>query len=863
MKKILFIIAFFAAFTANAQQVAWGPGTWLWSNGTPGITATNTTAKVVVDTVTWRWYEWTGGSSWTFQGWKIQNTSGCVAPAYTPGKHQSYVVWNGCDSLYGYRDGAWRHLNKGGTGGGGGSGTVTQFNFTDGNGFDGTVTNATTTPTLSLATTVSGIIYGNSGALTAVTVGSGLDFTAGTLSAIDQSATNEIQTLSYSTPTVSLSNGGGSVNLSDLNETVSAGTGITVNNVGQNYEVVNSAPDQTVTITGANGTYPSFALPLTAVSEGYGIDIAGTTTRTITVDTSQVATPYDISQATQTVSAGTGISVNQVGQDYTVTNTGDLSATNEIQQIQTAGTADVNLQITGGGGSGIETTLTNVLIPSNGSSGEVLTKGSGTNYSWAAPADGSATNELNTAFTVTAGNLRITDAGGNLDVPVTDIAPVQAVAAGTGISISGTTTRTVTNTAPDQTVSITGAGINAVTGTYPNFTVTATEVDGSATNELQTVSTGTNTLTLSDGGGTVTVDTDPTNDLTTSSTAGGDLSGTFSNLQIVADAVGQTEIAAGAVGSSELASTTVTAGTYTNATVTFDADGRATSASSGNDGFNDVFQVSGGNLEITDGGGTLTVPVSTIAADQSTTNELQTLSFTSPNLSISSGNSVDLTGVPGTVSTNSTLTGTGSSGSPLGIAQQGATTGQVIKWSGTAWLPEDESEIGTGTDPMWGTDSRVISTPLNTVKVYMGEDPDGSITGYSDPFGVFVVEVAGSADDDYSKMRFAMQEGSISASIFNPTTDALVGSTILTPLSVNQNSAISLNTSVGSGDVIIGAASVSNQRATVSSRLRLQLSYTPTGTADTNGFVGDVVWDDDYWYVKTSAGWKRAALSTF
>lgn len=35
-------------------------------------------------------------------------------------------------------------------GGGAGSGTVTDFIFTDGNGFDGTVTNSTTTPTLSL-----------------------------------------------------------------------------------------------------------------------------------------------------------------------------------------------------------------------------------------------------------------------------------------------------------------------------------------------------------------------------------------------------------------------------------------------------------------------------------------------------------------------------------------------------------------------------------------------------------------------------------------------------------------------------------------------------------------------------------------
>jgi len=63
---------------------------------------------------------------------------------------------------------------------------------------------------------------------------------------------------------------------------------------------------------------------------------------------------------------------------------------------------------------------------------------------------------------------------------------------------------TLANSAPDQTVSITGAGINAVTGTYPNFTITGTEVDGSVTNEAQSLTvTGTTSgkITLSTAGG--------------------------------------------------------------------------------------------------------------------------------------------------------------------------------------------------------------------------------------------------------------------------------------------------------------------------------------------------------------------------
>ncbi|EMR75363.1 hemagglutinin-like protein [Thermoplasmatales archaeon SCGC AB-540-F20] len=39
--------------------------------------------------------------------------------------------------------------------------------------------------------------------------------------------------------------------------------------------------------------------------------------------------------------------------------------------------------------------------------------------------------------------------------------------------------------------------------------------------------------------------------------------------------------------------------------------------------------------------------------------------------------------------------------------------------------------------------------------------------------------------------------------------------------------------------------------------------FTPTGTSDSNGNVGDTAWDDNYYYVKTPDGWKRAALETW
>lgn len=54
----------------------------------------------------------------------------------------------------------------------------------------------------------------------------------------------------------------------------------------------------------------------------------------------------------------------------------------------------------------------------------------------------------------------------------------------------------------------------------------------------------------------------------------------------------------------------------------------------------------------------------------------------------------------------------------------------------------------------------------------------------------------------------------------------------------------------------------SNHNVQVPGRLNVA-RHTPTGSADSQGAVGDITSDDSFIYVKTSAGWKRAALSTF
>lgn len=297
-----------------------------------------------------------------------------------------------------------------------------------------------------------GILFAEDGCIDALTVGSPLTFTGGVLDITSGD-------LTAASSKVTVTGGTGAV----------LGAGATVDVVPGN--ILLSTLGGTLNLSQIN----QGGATLNQVMQWNGTTWApATATATTDLTFSGASSPVTLNSSTGTDvthTAGTGISLTGTSSNMTITNT----------------LPDVTVSLTGAGINAVTGTYPNFTITGTEVDGSVSNEGSLT--------VGAGTSTTSIINSNTSGSTGVT------------------ITAGSGLTISETgNVITLANSAPDQTVSITGAGINAVTGTYPNFTITGTEVDGSVTNEAQTLSTSGTTsgiLTLSTaggaGGGTATI----------------------------------------------------------------------------------------------------------------------------------------------------------------------------------------------------------------------------------------------------------------------------------------------------------------------------------------------------------------------
>ncbi|MCB0520698.1 MAG: tail fiber domain-containing protein [Lewinellaceae bacterium] len=278
-----------------------------------------------------------------------------------------------------------------------------------------------------------------------------------------------------------------------------------------------------------------------------------------------------------TYGAGPGISIN----GDTISNEGDLSSTNEIQQLEING---------------------NTLILSNGG-GSVNLPGD---------ADSNPQNEIQ-QLQLTGNTLFLTNGGGMVTLPSTP-----TYTPGNGISINN--------------------GVITNTG----------DADANPSNEIQQLQLNGSTLTLSNGGGSVNIppdaDSNPSNEIQTLSLAG--------NVLSLSQNGGSVTLASGT--DSQTLSVSGNQLSISNGnTVALPQDGDGSST-------NEIQSLNlvGNTLSLSNGGGAVNLPTApsysvgsgisiannTISntGDLSNTNELQTLTVTNNQLSISNGNTVNL-----------------------------------------------------------------------------------------------------------------------------------------------------------------------------------------------------------------------------
>ena len=314
--------------------------------------------------------------------------------------------------------------------------------------------------------------------------------------------------------------------------TLSASTGITVGLTGSGgngiFTITNSAPDQTVALTGGTGititgTYPNFTITNSSPSSGGTITGSGTAGygAKFSSSTALTSSRFFESNAGTFYQGGSSaefpLNIQAKSGNTTHTFEGD-SVTNESNLQITPGTVTKpGINFGGRNGTGANDTNTGIYSSAadkmefaTGGSERVQITSNGTKLS-TLNALGSAasvflTSDSGVIKTRTAAQVLSDIGAGTGSGSVTSV----GITAGTGISVSGSPVTssgsiTVTNSAPDQTVALTaGTGIS-ISGTYPNFTITNSSPSSGGTMS--------NWKLTADSGGTATIDDAETVDI--------------------------------------------------------------------------------------------------------------------------------------------------------------------------------------------------------------------------------------------------------------------------------------------------------------------------------------------------------------
>lgn len=232
--------------------------------------------------------------------------------------------------------GTWPNQTIASTGGGGGGGgTVTDVSVVSANGLAGTVANSTTTPAITLSTSVTGIVKGNGTALSAATAGTDYVAPGGALGTPSSGTATNLTGLPLSTGvtgTLPIANGGTGATtaggaltaLGALGSATSSDGSITVTQVGTNIDLIVSAASPASTL-------------LTQVRNTTGATLTKGTVVYISGATGQIAT---VSKAIATGDATSAQTLGMITADLANNTNGYVTVFGLIENIDTSAYTD-------------------------------------------------------------------------------------------------------------------------------------------------------------------------------------------------------------------------------------------------------------------------------------------------------------------------------------------------------------------------------------------------------------------------------------------------------------------------------------------------------------------------------------------
>ena len=622
----------------------------------------------------------------------------------------------------------------------------------------------------------------NSSTGTDVTIAQGAGITLSrvsneiTVTAVDQSTTNELQTLSNTSNatshTTTLSSTGGSVQLVE-------GTGIALATTGTGLDGVITITNTGI-ITEVDGSVSNELQTVSNTSDA--------TTHTLTLSNSggsiQVAEGSGITLTT----SGTGLN-GILTIASTSTGVTDLTITGTSSPLTVNSSTGTDYTVTAGAGISLTGTSGNMTIVNTGIITEV---------------DGDISNEGSRTVAAGTGTTSIINSNTSGSTGVT-------LTAGTGLTISEVgNVITLVNSAPDQVLNLTGAGISNVSGTYPNLIVTSTEVDGSVSNELQTLSTVTNTVTLSNAGGSFTIAGAGTNSVSTSG----------STITVTGNGI-----------SSTLANNNILIGNASNVATAVDPSGDADISNTGVILVDRIDNIDVDATGATDG---QIWRWNNIAASWEPTNEntqqLLLTGTTDPQIELSDNDGFSggagamlVIGQRGMVVTNS--------GGDIHVALPAGTSGQYLKYNGSVWSGQAESTQAMRVNPTSGSAPTLqlsdnaggYVSPAGTMQM-VGEYPLDIIATGSNSIQA-MIRTTGAADGDVIKYSVsgggwgfapdATGSGAADLTFTGASSPYTLNSSTGTDVTFAQGSGITLSRSSNELTVTAVDASTTNEVLTV------------------------------------------------